>query len=39
MKQISEVLKTILWLGGLALVIYSGVNETMASGLIQWIHL
>ena len=38
MKQIREVFKTILWLGGLALLIYFGVNDTMTHGLFPWLH-
>ena len=38
MKRIRELLKTILWLGGLALVIYFGVNEQMTNGPLHWIH-
>ena len=38
MGQIREILKTLLWLGGLALVIYFGVNEQLTHGFWLWIH-
>jgi hypothetical protein len=38
MKQIRALCETILWLGGLALVIYFGMTESLTQEVFHWMQ-